>query len=215
MKRPQQLPEARARHLSKEDRALWESTAEKLEPLKRGGPRVHSPPQSASGGQPLGPVTKHGNRTREKSASNSTGHKAADRAIAVPKPPELNAFDRRAVRKLRLGQVEIEARIDLHGLRQSEAHATLRRFLNACYARGQRWVLVITGKGAPSRRAEEESYAGGGGERGVLKRNVPVWLAEPELRAIVVSYTAATAPHGGEGALYVQLRNPERMKRRT
>jgi DNA-nicking Smr family endonuclease len=43
-------------------------------------------------------------------------------------------------------------------------------------------------------------------ERGVLRRLVPQWLAEPELRAIVLSYDTAGARHGGEGALYVRLR---------
>jgi DNA-nicking Smr family endonuclease len=35
---------------------------------------------------------------------------------------------------------------------------------------------------------------------------VPQWLAEPEFRTIVLSYTAASIRHGGEGALYVRLR---------
>jgi DNA-nicking Smr family endonuclease len=35
---------------------------------------------------------------------------------------------------------------------------------------------------------------------------VPMWLAEPDMRALVVSYTTAHARHGGEGALYIQLR---------
>jgi DNA-nicking Smr family endonuclease len=46
----------------------------------------------------------------------------------------------------------------------------------------------------------------------VLRKNVPLWLAEPELRAIVVSFTTAAVPHGGEGALYIQLRNPGRAR---
>jgi DNA-nicking Smr family endonuclease len=88
----------------------------------------------------------------------------------------------------------------------------------SCHARGLRWVLVITGKGAPRRRNEDEDgYTPrfGTEERGVLKRNVPMWLAEPELRAIIVSFTAAAIQHGGEGAIYVQLRNPERTKGRV
>jgi DNA-nicking Smr family endonuclease len=44
----------------------------------------------------------------------------------------------------------------------------------------------------------------------VLKRNVPRWLAEPELAAIVVGYTEAAVRHGGAGALYVQLRRKSR-----
>ena len=59
-------------------------------------------------------------------------------------------------------------------------------------------MLVITGKGAPNARDGEE--------RGVLRRNVPRWLAEPELAAIVVSFTTASIRHGGDGALYVQIR---------
>ena len=55
------------------------------------------------------------------------------------------------------------------------------------------------------------SFGAGANERGVLKRNVPMWLAEPELRAIVVSFATAAIPHGGEGALYIQLRKPERL----
>ena len=81
----------------------------------------------------------------------------------------------------------------------------------SCHGRGLRWVLVITGKG--SRRSRDDDSVGfsiGGSEPGVLKRNVPMWLAEPELRAIVVSFATAAIPHGGEGALYIQLRKPER-----
>ena len=48
--------------------------------------------------------------------------------------------------------------------------------------------------------------------RGVLRRNVPAWLDEPELRAVVLGYTTAGVRHGGEGALYVQLRRSSRRE---
>jgi len=102
------------------------------------------------------------------------------------------------MRKVSSGRVEIEARIDLHGMRQSEAHSALTRFLNRAYRDGKRWVLVITGKGAPMRTAYEE--------RGVLRRNVPRWLAEPDLAPIIIGFTTAAIRHGGEGALYVHIR---------
>jgi DNA-nicking Smr family endonuclease len=42
--------------------------------------------------------------------------------------------------------------------------------------------------------------------RGVLRRNVPRWLAAPGLAPLVISYATAHIRHGGEGALYVRLR---------
>jgi DNA-nicking Smr family endonuclease len=122
-------------------------------------------------------------------------------------PPPIAAFDRKKVRKIRSGQVDIEARIDLHGMRQDEAHVALVGFLHRCQNKGQRWVLVITGKGKLSDRYDEAPFdMTRQRERGVLKRNVPRWLDEPEIRALVVSYTTAAIQHGGEGALYVHLR---------
>ncbi len=200
-------PPGHTRSLSKEDQAIWESTAASLEPLKRKSARIHPSAERGSderaadaGRRPIKPGS-----TRVETV--------APQPRAPAKVPELNPFDPKAARRLRKGQAEIDARIDLHGMRQSEAHAALRRFLHSAFARGYRWVLVITGKGASSRRSEAADWDVGA-ERGVLKRNVPVWLAQADLRAIIVSYTTASAAHGGEGALYVHLRNPERMRGR-
>jgi DNA-nicking Smr family endonuclease len=121
-------------------------------------------------------------------------------------PADLGDFEPRRAKRIGRGHIDIEARIDLHGDRQDEAHARLRTFLLQCYGRGQRTVLVITGKGRETDQSTEFDIGYERRERGVLKRNVPRWLAEPELRAIVVSHTTAHVRHGGEGALYVQLR---------
>jgi DNA-nicking Smr family endonuclease len=91
------------------------------------------------------------------------------------------------------GKHEIDARLDLHGLTQSEAHAALLRFLRNAHARDVRLVLVITGKGR-------------GGEPGVLRRQVPQWLGLPEFRSLVIGFEDAHIAHGGEGALYVRVR---------
>ena len=63
-------------------------------------------------------------------------------------------------------------------------------------------VLVITGKGADGLG----DWPTHGRQRGVLRRVVPLWLEEPELRGIVIGYAAAGVRHGGEGALYIRLR---------
>jgi DNA-nicking Smr family endonuclease len=96
------------------------------------------------------------------------------------------------------GKQPIDARLDLHGLTQHEAHGALLRFLATASARGARLVLVITGKG---KRGDGDER-----ERGVLRRQVPQWLGLPEFRDFVVGFEDAAIAHGGEGALYVRVR---------
>ena len=192
--------------LSAEERALWEHTARALKPVK-GKARVHA---SQAEETAFPPPPAHVKAPAQR--ANSPPPRVPAKTTHTPAPPPLSDLDRRKARKIGSGKVEIEGRIDLHGMRQAEAHAALRRFLMRAYADGRRWILVITGKGAPLRRGEddEELIGVGPDERGVLKRNVPRWLEEPELRTIVVGFTTAAIRHGGDGALYVQLRRPDR-----
>jgi DNA-nicking Smr family endonuclease len=135
---------------------------------------------------------------------------AASTKKARPAPP-LADFDRRKARKIARGGQDIDARIDLHGLRMAEAQEVLTGFLTRCHLNGCRTVLVITGKGRTDRDLYYEPFdLFAAPDRGVLKSNVPRWLADIELRAIVTSYATAAQRHGGEGAIYVQLRSPNR-----
>ena len=76
----------------------------------------------------------------------------------------------------------IDARLDLHGMTQREAHSALFGFLRSCQVSGYKHVLVITGKGS---QGEDHTFALGR-EKGVLRRVVPKWLSEPEIRSIIV-----------------------------
>jgi DNA-nicking Smr family endonuclease len=105
---------------------------------------------------------------------------------------------RREKQQIARGRTAIDARIDLHGMTQAEAHMRLVRFLRRAQSDGAKFVLVITGKGARSRDPD----------RGVLRRQVPLWLQLPDLRDAVVGFEEAHIAHGGEGALYVRLRRP-------
>lgn len=209
--------------LSDEDAHLWAHTAQSITRPRRVKQRVHPALSDEAQAEAAAsrPHLKHETRVVDKaSQASAKAHpvtSAAARSTSHKAPP-LGDFDRKNARKLGSGQVEIDARIDLHGMRQAEAHAALRRFVAAAHGRGCRWVLVITGKGAPpgSRARADEPWSGdqmGIEDRGVLRRNVPRWLAEPDLRALVVSYTTASVRHGGDGALYIHLRNPDRVRR--
>jgi DNA-nicking Smr family endonuclease len=209
--RPLKKPGKRGHDLSAEERALWEHAARTLKPIKGKG-RVHAAQEKDA---PAAPPRPHSHEKAPVHRASAAPPRVPARAAPLPPPPAgppLSNFDRRKARKIGTGKVEIDGRIDLHGMRQAEAHAALRRFLMRAYAEGRRLLLVITGKGAPLRRGEDDEGPVGvrDHERGVLKRNVPRWLAEPELRSIVVGFTKATIRHGGEGALYVQLRRRDR-----
>jgi DNA-nicking Smr family endonuclease len=113
---------------------------------------------------------------------------------APPLPP-LDAFaglDRASAERLKRGRYAIEARLDLHGMTQAEAHRALAGFVSGSRAIGRRCVLVITGHGRIS--------------GGVLKAAVPRWLNEPDLRRHVLAITPAQPRDGGSGALYLLLR---------
>ncbi len=198
MKKPHRPPAAVADEADDDD-ALWRDTAKSLEPLRRAKGRVHPAVSNTPVAVP----------TPERMPEGSQPNKAVvQRDVSAPAraASPLADFDRKKARKLRGGREDIDASIDLHGMRQDEAHVALRRFLTSSFAKGRRNILVITGKGGPRKPAEDDSTIYGARETGVLRRNVPRWLAEPELRAIVVSYTEAAVQHGGQGALYVHLR---------
>ena len=193
------------KHLAPDEENLWEHTARSIAPLKKAKSRVYA---STEADEPQAPRTalKHPPQT-------SSASIVKPKAVTPPPPPitkkvpPIAVFDRKKVRKIRSGAVDIEARIDLHGMRQDEAHSALVGFLRRCLGKGQRWVLVITGKGKASGDDAVVPFDMTRDRgRGVLKRNVPRWLEEPDVRLMVVSYTTAAIKHGGEGALYVHLR---------
>lgn len=113
----------------------------------------------------------------------------------APPPPNPNpGIDRRQAERLRRGELAIDRRLDLHGMTEAAAHAVLDRFVRQAWQDGARVLLVITGKG---------SVREGGG---VLRRNLPRWLAAGENAPRVLRIETAQPRHGGSGASYVLLR---------
>jgi DNA-nicking Smr family endonuclease len=162
-----------------DDTALFRAVMHDVKPLarrRRETPADERPPQPPAP-QPGEPV-------------------AAPRPLAAAKapPPPNPGIDRRTAERLRKGEIAIDRRIDLHGMTQDDAHAALDRFVRQAWKDGKRMLLVITGKG---------SVAEGGG---VLRRQVPRWLAAGEHARRLLRLEQAQPRHGGSGALYVLLR---------
>ena len=171
------------RRLSREERDLWRQVRRSVRPLRTTAPDpVEASPEPKS----------------ESPAAGKPASAGPPRAAAVPQvpaPPPLTPLDDRTRRRVSRGIVRVEARIDLHGMRQDQAFDALAVFLRRSQERGARLVLVITGKG----RQPEAGH-------GVLRRLVPAWLARPEFRKLVLGLEPAGPRHGGAGALYVRLR---------
>jgi DNA-nicking Smr family endonuclease len=182
------------RRRDESDDELWERVARSAKPLAPGRAASHARPKKEP--------------QRETAKADKQAPKLTPKV--APKPPPTargEVLNRQTARALERGRLAVEARLDLHGMRQREAHVALRRFLKSAQGKGQRHVLVITGRGTKpdARRSFYEAD-----ERGVLRQAVPHWLEQPDLANLVLSYSEAPRRLGGGGALYVRLRTAKR-----
>jgi DNA-nicking Smr family endonuclease len=187
----------RKRSLSEEESALWSAVTRAIKPLRKRKPKT----DEAVVASPAPKVQTKAPPKFVKPAWAQAKPPAA-KPPAAPRPappPPLAPLGKRMRAKLGRGTESIDARIDLHGMTQADAHAALSHFLRRAQHDGARVVLVITGKGA---RPGSDPHA----ERGVLKRQVPHWLESAEIRPYIVGYENAGIGHGGTGALYVRVR---------
>ena len=172
------------RALASDEVALWQVITEDVTPLEKstnkGFPSVEADKPARRRGvqQSSAPIIRYEPKTAESETSHNSGR----------------GLDRRTEIRLRRGQLSIDARLDLHGMTQGEAHHALVRFLGTAYETCQRVVLVITGKG------------GGNGRIGVLREAVPRWLNETTNRRYIRGFAQAAPKDGGEGALYVLVK---------
>lgn len=178
---------------------LWSEVTRSVNPLRS----APSGPASREGTEIKGGGTKPKAKTR-----TAIGRLEGGAWSPVPKKPRIGrdgepperTIEPRIRRRLMRGQLPIDATIDLHGMRQAEAHKALTRFIVARHARGDRTVLVITGKGL------KKTGFGAIEQKGVLRGMLPIWLNDPELAPLIAGCEVSAQAHGGEGAYYVRLR---------
>ena len=192
----------RRRFLSEEEIELWARVTRNDEPLARPQPLCLTDRQPREADTPAVAAAKTA------AAKPAVVPARLKPASAPPHAP----FDPRISKRIARGRHSIDARLDLHGLRQQDAYVVLRRFLARCQADGLRHVLVITGKGGKPDDTDTRNFWQTE-ERGILRRLVPQWLAEPSFRLHVVSFTESAMKHGGSGALYVTIRKGPRHPR--
>ncbi len=102
-------------------------------------------------------------------------------------------IQQRVIRRLRRGQFNIQAELDLHGNTVPQARTHLSQFLLQAHQSDWRCVRVIHGKG-------HGSY----NQTPVIKRHVNGWLRQHKE---VLAFCPAQPADGGAGAVYVLLKS--------
>ncbi len=177
--------------LSEEDRHLWSQVAATVAPLPRRAPAADPPRRDVAAGPAPSSAPPPCRAVLRPAPPPGPAWEADLAPDALPSG--LAGLDGARARRLLRGELAPDARIDLHGLGQETAHRALLDAVARSQARGDRVLLVITGKGAPGRES-------------VLRRLAPRWLAEPGSRRLIAALAPAHRRHGGEGAFYVYLR---------
>jgi DNA-nicking Smr family endonuclease len=172
-----------------DDHELFHRTLADAKPLKRGVGRVAKPSATQARTAP------------ERKVPPLAKAPAPQPRIAPAALPALEtALDRRTAEKLRRGQAEIDAKLDLHGMILRDAEPALSRFLAQAQERGWRTVLVVTGKGT---KIDPHT---GRIQEGAIRRELAHWLGAAKNRSRIIGYRAAHARHGGGGAFYVLIK---------
>lgn len=165
------------RRLTPDERRLWSRVARTVRPAS--GRVIEDDAETTAQTLHVAPVP----------SLARAGQPPASTKSHRPTPPD----DLSGQRRIRRGQHEIDARIDLHGHTQDTAHREVVDFILRQAGLGARCVLVITGKGRLG--------------AGVLRSRLFDWIADPDLRPFIAGYASAHPKHGGSGAVYLFLRS--------
>lgn len=192
------------RRLTAEDQQLWDRVRASAEPIERSNLEVQR--FDPDMGLPAPATTKSLHKASKAIFGKPVGVKRAPTHNLAPAihdqirqaPVQM---DQKSFGKLKRGELRPEGKLDLHGMTLDRAHPALTGFVMNAHASGKRLVLVVTGKG----KQRDE-----GGpipvRHGVLRHQVPQWLAMQPMKSVVLQVAQAHVSHGGGGAYYVYLR---------
>lgn len=173
-----------------DDGALWEAVKASTNPVRRDTIFRDSGPGPAD--------TAPSAKPKAKKSVRKTNPAAPMRLLPDPKPrPKVRdlahgcapGVDRRTAERLKKGRMEIQGRLDLHGMSRDAAHRATIQYISGARQSGKRCILIVTGKG-----------------KGILQTELPRWLNMPPLRDQILSFSHAQPQDGGTGAVYVLIK---------
>lgn len=172
------------RRLSADEDALWRRVMATVRPIKPVAPATVAPLV------PVSPVA-----IAPRPARTPTPRPLPEKRKASPSVTLDGSWDR----KLATGTVAPDSSIDLHGHTLDTAYRLLDSALDVAIRRGDRVLLLITGR--PPRPESERPHA-----RGRIRAAVGDWLAASRHAGRIAAVRGAHPRHGGAGALYIVLR---------
>ena len=116
----------------------------------------------------------------------------------VLKPNVTFTLNSKIKKQIKSNRLNFDAIIDLHGKTEVQAYESIKNFIKDCYFNNLKSIMIVTGKGQNS--------------KGKLKLKTPLWLQSEDLSKYIVGFE--TMPHnkGGDGALFVQIKNKNKYK---
>ena len=95
--------------------------------------------------------------------------------------------------------------IDLHGLSLDVANKKIDEFINICFVKKIKKIIVITGKGNRSQTINNPYISK---DLSILKNSVPEFIkSNQNLMKMIKSIEGAKVEDGGSGAFYIYLKN--------
>ena len=101
-------------------------------------------------------------------------------------------------------------KLDLHGFSLIEANKIVRKFIIESFNNGYKKLLIITGKGLRSKSYNNPYLSE---KLNILKYSVPEYINNNEnLNCKINKISQASLKDGGEGAIYIYLKNNKKFK---
>lgn len=174
-------PKTKIKDIKEHDRALWDAAIADVTriPQKTGKAHISAAPKS--------------HRVKPRHIPHVPVKGLISLEVASPCTSQSSFQLDSALRKrFERGELDLDGKIDLHGMTLEQAHKRFRAFVVAKINVHARFLLIITGKGA-------------GGE-GIIRKNLGLWCEDSALRPYILCKAPAAAKHGGSGATYLLLR---------
>ena len=106
------------------------------------------------------------------------------------------ALEAKVKKRLKSKNFFFDAIIDLHGKTEVQAYEIVKNFVKNSYLDEYKNIIIVTGKGINN--------------QGKLKLKTPLWLKSEELSKFIVGFETMPSNKGGEGALFVKLKNKKK-----